>query len=384
MRIVRTFGWLLSLACMASASEVSAMAVRGPAYSHGCCDVAPSAPQMVQRTILVPQYTTEKRVIRDVVCEPVQRQRVVQYMECVPETRTIEQEYTALERRQQTRTVRYTVRKPVFETQTREVQVNVPVWETRQQTYQVQVPVRRQVAQNVVVQVPHREERQGTRTECRVVPVNETRTVTCDNGHWENHNVNVPCDGSQCGGGGWFGWRNRGCCEDECCGTMTVCNRVWVPNVQTKEVQVTVYKREVSEVPYTYTEVVYRPENRTKMVTVCDYETRTRTKDVRVCSYRQETKTVPYRTCRWVTEEKARDVVDTFCVPVTKTRTVPVTTYKQVPRERTVTYTDYVSREVEREVDVPVCRMVEKTIMVPADDCGVCGDVGRRGRGLWR
>jgi hypothetical protein len=124
------------------------------------------------------------------------------------------------------------------------------------------------------------------------------------------------------------------------------------------------------------------------MVTVCDYETRTRTRDVRVCSLRTETRTANYRTCRWVCEEKARDVVEKYCVPVTKMRRVNLTSYKQGPRQKTITYMDYVSREVESEIEVPVCHMVAKTVMLPAcEDFGCCDDYGyaRRGwlRGRW-
>jgi hypothetical protein len=324
----------------------------------------PATPQMVTRTIYVPEYTTEKRVVRETVCKPVQKERVVTVMQCVPETKMVEQAYTAIEKRQQTRTVRYTVQKPVFETQTRQIQVQVPVWETKQVDYQVSVPVRREVEKTFVVNVPYQEQRQGTKTVCRMVPVKEMRTVTCDNGRWETQSCEVPCN-SCSGRRGWF----RGGCEDDCCGTVTVCQRVWVPQLETKQVEVTTYRREMEEVPYTYSVVVCKPETRTKMVTVCDYETQTRTRDVRTCSYRTETRSKDYRVCHWVTQEKARDVVDTYCVPVTKTRTVPVTTYKNVPREKTVRYTDYVSEVVEREVEVPVCRMVAKTITVPANEC---------------
>lgn len=121
----------------------------------------PATPQMVTRTIYVPEYTTEKRVVRETVCKPVQKERIVTVMECVPETKMVEQCYTAIEKRQQTRTVRYTVQKPVFETQTRQVQVQVPVWETKQVDYQVSVPVRREVEKTFVVNVKHREQRRN-------------------------------------------------------------------------------------------------------------------------------------------------------------------------------------------------------------------------------
>lgn len=370
--LVATAGW---------ATEREATAARATGTGEDCVSAAPAAPEMVARTIYVPQYTTEKRVVRRVVCEPVERERVVTVVECVPETRTVEQPYTSWETRQRTRTVHYTVRKPVFETHSREVQVQVPVWETRQQTYQVRIPVRREVAEQYVVQVPHREQRQAMRTVCRTIPVKETRTVTCDNGHWEMQTIEAPCDGC---GGGWFG-RRRGCCADDCCGTQMACRRVWVPQVETKRVEVTVYRPRMEQVPYTYTQVVYRPETRTRTVSVCDYRTESRTRDVRVCRFRPETRTVNYRTCRWVAEERSRDVGEKYCVPVTKTRSVQVTSIKQVPREKTVRYVEYVPREVEREIEVPVCRMVAKTVMVPACEDNDCYDCyGFSSRRHWR
>jgi hypothetical protein len=51
-----------------------------------------------------------------------------------------------------------------------------------------------------------------------------------------------------------------------------------------------------------------------------------------------------------------------------------VTETKHVPREKTIHFTEYVRHEVEETVDVPVCRMVAKTVMVPADsECDGCG-----------
>src|SRR5688572_6504805 len=53
-------------------------------------------PRMVERTILVPQWVTEKRVVNVTRCRPELRERVVTVYRCVPETRQVTREYTVM------------------------------------------------------------------------------------------------------------------------------------------------------------------------------------------------------------------------------------------------------------------------------------------------
>ena len=79
--------------------------------------------------------------------------------------------------------------------------------------------------------VPQTETRQATRRVCHMVPVTETRTVCEDRGCWqvERQPYTVGC----------------GECARTCYRTCTT----WVPNVVTREVQCTVMRPQVEEVP---------------------------------------------------------------------------------------------------------------------------------------
>ena len=216
--------------------------------------------------------------------------------------------------------------------------------------------------------VPHREKREGTRTVCKVVPVTETRTVTCDQGHWETQTTDVPCNCCQC----------RSSCAPH---VRHVCKRVWVPNVVTKEVEVTVHRRETEEVPYEYFVTVMKPEERAHTHKVCEWKTETRTKTVRVCNYEREERTRTMQVCEYKPETRTRTVNYTVCVPETRTRTYNVTNYRRVAEEKTQTYDVCIPYTEQQEVEVQVCKMVPKTITVPVcESCNSCRPRGLFGR----
>lgn len=224
------------------------------------------------------------------------------------------------------------------------------------------------------------------------------RTVTVDEGHYETQMIEVPCAAAtDCCSEVRGRLRARRCAADACdpragacgdcptacaadcgagdgCGapqTTTVCKKVWVPNVVTKEVPVTVCKQVVEEQPCVYTVMVCKPVTRTCKVRVCNYETQTRTRMVKVCDWTTEMRTRTYQTCRMVPEQRTKEVQYTVCVPKKEVRTRTVTVCKVVPEQKEVTYTVCVPRQVQKEVDVCVCKMVQKTVTVPA-----CGDAG--------
>jgi YTV protein len=264
---------------------------------------------------------------------------------------------------------------PKYEDVTREYQVRVPVWREEQREY--------------TVMVPHQETREATRRVVQCVPVTQTRTVCRDEGHWEERPAD--CCGASCGG--CEDSCATPCCEEDPCGCCSArrsgrqgrlarrrarraacCEptKVWIPNIVQEEVEVAVMKRQCVDEPYTCTVTVCKPETRTKTVKLCSYKCETRTKTDRVCRYEQETRTRTRQVTECKLETRTRDVNYTVCVPQTKTTTHEVTTYKCVPEEKVEEYTVMVPHQVEKEVQVCVCKMVPKTIQVPAATC--CDD----------
>lgn len=243
--------------------------------------------------------------------------KTITVTECRPETR--HRTFKVMKRVPETKTVEqtYTVMVPKTETKTVNYMVCKPIYETKTQTY--------------TVCVPHPETRQGTRTVCKMVPTKETRTVCRDRGHWEEKEVACnPCGGcGSCGG-----------CGD--CAPATRTCRVWVPNIVKEEVEVTCMRLHREQVPCEYTVMVNKMEERTREVKVC----------------------------KMVREQHTKEVECKVCVPEERTRTCDVTTYKCVTEEKTQEYTVNVAHKVEKEVEVKVCKMVPKTIMVPAANCG--------------
>jgi hypothetical protein len=269
------------------------------------------------------------------------------------------------------------------------------------QDYTVCVPVTTEVDQTYTVNVPHTETKTGVRKVCRLVPTTTYKTVTKDCGHYENQLVEVPACGSSargCGGCGDCG----GCATPA---TTTVCRKVWVSNVVTEQVPVTACERQITEEPYTYTVTVCKPETHTRKVKVTKYEQQTKQRTVKVCKYETQTKTRPVQVCKYVeetktrvvnvtecvAEEKTREVKHTVCVPEKKSRTVNVTTcvpekksrtYKVTTckietEEKTETYKVSVPVQVQKEIDVTVCKMVAQTVTVPVSSSNGCSTSGR-------
>jgi hypothetical protein len=183
-------------------------------------------------------------------------------------------------------------------------------------------PVMQEAEQKYMDCVPHQVTHKGVHHVCHMKPVKVNAILRKDLGHWDEQ----PCEPP------------TGC--HSCCAPKT--RKVWVPNIVDKPIQVTVMRPEVVQQPYEYTCTVMRPEMRTRKVQVCTY----------------------------VYEQHPCEVRYTVCVPQQRTKTFNVTTYKCVPEEHVQKYQVCVPKTVEKQVEVRVCRMVEKTIHVPA--CGSC------------
>jgi hypothetical protein len=328
---------------MASGLTLALPAV--PAQGAGCgCSACTSwcepAYELVERTIYVPTMVSERRSVQVTECRLETRQRTVTIHRSVPETKQVNETYVVM----------------------------VPEVRSRTETYVVQKPVWREVDRTVTVRVPHPEQRQGVRQVCRQVQVEEMRTVCRDQGQWEE----VACDGGcapaygccgicrrrlfACGTCGGCGAGN-GCGYDAGCGGAVAAHthRVWRPNIVTEQVPVKVWRSQIVDEPYEYTTTVYRPEQRTERIKVCDY----------------------------VPEEQTRDVRYTVCMPKQMTRVRNVTTYRVVSEPRVESYTVKVPYPVTKEVNVMVCKMVPKTVTCRVPISVPCGGCGGRGCCGW-
>ncbi|MDZ4782852.1 MAG: hypothetical protein SGJ19_21600 [Planctomycetia bacterium] len=288
MRRIVQWTFLIGAAC--SVAMPASASFRGSSCVGDC---AVAAPQTVERTILVPEWTTETRTVTVTECRPETRTRTVTQMRCVPYTETVTRQRCVMVPQHRTRTVNYIVRKPVMETATREC----------------------------VVLVPHRVERTGTRTVCRMMPVTIQRTVCEDQGHWETREVAACADCATC-------------CEPRTA-------RVWAPHVVTKTVPVKVMRPTMEQQTYTYYATECRPERRTKTVQLC----------------------------RYVAEPRTREVTETIFVPKMVMQTCNVTRVRVEPVTRTIQCRVMAPHQVQKEVQVRVCKMVTKTVQVNVGCC---------------
>lgn len=119
---------------MAALAALAAMApAKGEAHFRRRCRCpVPCAtlcePQYVERTVMVPQWTTDTRTVNVTEYRNETRERTITVHKPVPETQQKTRTYTVMVPRTETETVNYTVTKPVYETKTVEYEVNVPVW----------------------------------------------------------------------------------------------------------------------------------------------------------------------------------------------------------------------------------------------------------------
>ncbi len=266
---------LVAVAGLAAASVFASPAEGGLLWCHrvAFCDVWESCEPA---PCLVPKLVTEKRIVKEVVCKPVEREKTIQVCRRIVETKTVTRQCTTWEPVREVKTIQYTVR--------------IPEWKVVEQTVPVRVP-------KVVTC-------EGVRRVCRKVPVTTTRTICYDAGHWV-------CTVDKCG-------RPR---------------KVWCPNIVTKEVPCTTYRLEWDEVPYTYKRTIYETKFVTRKVRVCNYRCEVRTKEVPCVRYepRVVEKQVQVPVYKTVVEEKKVKCIE--WVPEVVEREVEVTVCKWVPAE---------------------------------------------------
>lgn len=265
---------------------------------------------------------------------PIQKPQVVTKTIMVPhveyQTRTVPDVICTPVVRQ--KTVPVTRMVPETHMVVRRFPVVTPQPRTKIETYTVCHMDFETVHDTITVPVPHTEMRQGMRTVCNMVKETVMQTVTEEGGHWEDVPSKFPPIQK---GGPEQGPLQKGPVQKE---------RVWVPEVIKKQVPVVNYRPEYTQVPYEYP------------VTVTHLEKR------------PITRTVP----RPRYETKHREIH--YCVPVTNyvEREVPVTVCRPVVDYQSVNYTEIVRTPTTREITVPVCTMVPKTITYTIQPCESC------------
>ena len=277
-------------------------------FSRRCCEAAPAccaAPcgtwQTVEKEVCVPEMVTENQTVKCIECCAETRQRTVTCYQQVPVTETVQRQYTVMVQENRTRECCQTVCKPVYRT----------------------------VTQQYCVPTSHMESRQCMRQVCQMQQVKEMRTVCEDQGHWEERPCETACNpcapavaANPCGP------------AQPCTTCAPVTQKVWVPNVVQKQVEVTCCKPVMVPETYTYQVCVAGQEMRTRQIQVCEYQQ----------------------------EVVKTQVQYTVCVPHCETRAEQVTCYRCQPVQQVVNETVMVPHEVEKVVQVCVCRMVNKKV----------------------
>jgi hypothetical protein len=298
----------LSVVFSSTVAPAASLRPRDCCAAPAPCESAPAA--MVTRTVMVPEWTTETRT----VCVTEMKQEPRQKTVFVPIKREIPKQVveTIVKRVPVTRT--YTLVDTIFhQVKKMEIQkfyINCPRIERRTITETVLDPIRVQETVEKTVLIPFREEREGVRQRCQLIPQKVMKTITRDCGYWTTVTYEVPA----CVG-----------CNKDIATTLTQCKRVWVPKLVQEQVCVTIYKPAFYTEPYTYCVTCFKPETRTVQQCVSEIQT----------------------------EERTKTVIDTQCGF----------------ESRLVSYMASVPVIVKKEVQVKVCKMVPKVIQVPAGNC---------------
>ena len=309
----------------------------------------------VERTVLVPEWTTEKRKVEHIEYKRETSERKVTVNEWVQKNEQVTREVTTWEKHEKSRKEKYTVHKPVWKDVTDTWVVKVPHWETRKGTRMVKKPVWKDTKESYVVLVPSTETHKEKVTVWRSVPVEKSYTVCEDHGHWEEHKVPV-CAPAPC---------------RTACGVCNACNpcpqafcvqRVWVPKIVQREAKCTVHECKAFEETREVEVVVCKEEKHTRTVKVCEWKEEKESYEYKECVMKEEKRSCKRKVCEMVAEQAERTVTWFECVPKEKKVTETVCRWECVPVKRTVKETVCVPVTVTKMVDVPVCRMVEKKV----------------------
>lgn len=247
-------------------------------------------------------------------CQPCVTYQTVEKTIMVPTTVYVKKTICTTAYRPEQRECTVTVLKQIPETKqvTRLCTVMVPKTMVRQETYTVCKPVWETHQREITVMVPKPVVKQGVRQVCKYQPTKVMNTVCEDHGQW----VTDEC----------------GCCK------------YWQPNVVEKQVECTVMKPITVEEPFEYT------------VTVCEPQKRI----------------VEEKVCRYEYEKKTRNIQFTVHEPKKVEKTFNITSIRCEPQQQVRKYTVMVPYPVEKEITVPVCKMVPKVVLCKVPVYGCC------------
>ena len=180
---------------------------------------------------------------------------------------------------------------------------------------------------------------------------------------------------------------------------------MWVPNVrteeqtvidhqvQTQEVQYTVYEQHQEQVPYECTYLVYQTEERVgtkkkvvyqkvpreRTVKVVEYVDEPRTGMKKVLTYQDETKTESYPYISYRTEPATKEITWEEREPAYSVEDYQVTTTQRVEDKHIESYNVRVPVPSVREVEVQFCKMVPTVVEVTLGPCGASASSGSYG-----
>jgi hypothetical protein len=389
----------------------------------------------VKRSVCTTEYQDDvrHRVVTSHRIEPLveDRKRVRCDWKTVTKSKTIEYQKTVQEVTYKDHTFTTTV--PVWSTEEYAYTVKVPKLVDSTETYYVSEPQVVDEPFTYTVRVPYPVTETRFRTITNVIPVTKSRTVqhcvpvprteqvTKDYGHWEMQVVEVAgghgrgdCGGCSSGCGGGCGDCTAGCagcggcgCQNYSngCGAQTVTRRVWVPNVrteeqtvidhqvQTQEVQYTVYEQHQEQVPYECTfleyqseervgtkkKVVYQKVPRERTVKVVQYTDEPRTGTKKVLTYETETKTEKYPVISYRTEPATKEITWEEREPVYTVEDYQVTSQQRVEDKHIESYDVRVPVPAVKEVEVQFCKMVPTVVEVTLSACGSSANAGGYG-----
>ncbi|MBI1347718.1 hypothetical protein GC163_15695 [bacterium] len=366
--------------CAATCAPAPTCAPCGTSCAPAACAPAPAPacePQMVEKTVWEPMMVTETKKVMVTEYKEEMKDVVSHVKRIVPKTEKKSREVNWTEWQETTEDVQVTVKKPVMKTVDVTYTVLVPEQITKTGKKTICKPTWEEVEKEYTVMVPMTETKQGVRKVMQCVPVVKKTTVCEDKGQWVQQAVETPACAPcapACGG-------CSACAPAIACGCASPCNSacgttcapatkmVWVPNVVQREVEVTVQEMQCVDQPYEYQVTTCVPEVKKCMVKVCKMTTEEVDYSWTETVCKEEVKTCQKQVCDWEDVVETRQVKKCVAVPKSKMEEYECTTYECVTEEVKSQVKVCTPVCVEKEIEVQVCKMVEKKIMVPAPTC---------------
>ena len=321
-----------------------------PACCLPCGPICPPVQfQDVECQVLVPQTHYEARRILVTQYTQQMREQVVTTYRHVPREIVRQVNHVVMDPVQREREVPVVTCRPVWE----EIQVPYhycePVYEQHQAVRVVMDPVWENVERPYTVMVPHQQWHVGQCMVCRWEPVQTTRPVCVDRGHWEEVVVGMvpmchPCDPCH-----------------------TVCRpltcRVWKPCLVQEQVPCTTFRPVQVPVEFRYCTTEWVPQQHVAVQRVCRLQPREVPCHYTTCRWVTRVAHRMVRVCRQVQETSVRIERFTEWVPRNEVREVRCIVHDCVPTQQVIQVPVCVPVQVEREIHVPVCTLVPQVVV---------------------